>query len=78
MANAIGDNFVTDLGTNATSRQLESIGVFGDKQNFAISFSEEGAFNQGVRVKGSMPERGIYTIPGNSNLKGTFKITKTR
>lgn len=78
MANAVGDNFVTDLGTSSTVRQLEGIGVFGDKQNFVISFSEETAFSQGVKVKGSNPQRGIFTIPANTTLKGKFTITKTR
>ena len=78
MLEIVGDNFVTDLGVNATSRQLEGIGVFGDKQDFSISFSEEAAFKQGVKVKGSNPDRGIYTIRSNSTLTGAFKITKTR
>lgn len=73
-----GDIFVTDFGLNTTPGKLEQMGVFGDKQKFVISFLEEDAFNQGVRVKGSIPERGIYTIPANTTLKGAFKITKTR
>jgi hypothetical protein len=49
LAGAAGDNSVTDLGVNASARQLEDIGVFGAKQHYAIQFSHEAAFNSGVR-----------------------------
>lgn len=73
-----GDIFVTDLPSTSSAGKLNQIGVFGEKQNFAISFSEETAFNQNIRVKGAVPERGIYTIPENTTLKGTFIIQKLR
>ena len=45
--------FVTELGIRATDGQLMQIGVFGDRQNFVIQFSEKEAFlNNGIRVKG--------------------------
>ena len=78
MQNAPGDIFVTDLGINLSSDRLTQLGVHADKQNFVISFSEEKAFEQGVRVRGSNPDRGIYTIPRNSSLKGRFIITRLR
>ncbi len=76
MANNAGDIFVTELGTKASAGQLNQIGVFGSKQTFAISFSEEAAFSQGVRVTGANPSRSIFTIPGNSTIRGTFRITR--
>lgn len=77
MANNEGDIFVTELSTQVSKGQLNQIGVFGNKQAFAISFSEENAFSQGVRVTGANPARSIYTIPGNTALDGNFMITKT-
>ncbi len=63
LANAPGDNFVTDLPATASTGQLNGIGVFGPKQQYAISFSEADAFASGVRVQGTaMVDRGIYTI----------------
>jgi RHS repeat-associated protein len=77
MSNAINDIFVTDLPATSTARQLNDIGVFGNKQGFVISISEEAAFGQGVRIRGANAPRGIYTIPGGTRLQGIFKITKT-
>ncbi|HAG79915.1 MAG TPA: hypothetical protein DCL61_01820 [Cyanobacteria bacterium UBA12227] len=74
-----GSIFVTELGIDATERQLNDIGVFGDKQNFAIQFSEEIAFlSNGIRVRGVMPSRSIFCIPGNTILQGTFLVTRVR
>jgi hypothetical protein len=50
LANRAGDNFVTDLGADATSGQLNQIGVWGSKQQYAIQFSQESAVTSGVRV----------------------------
>ena len=74
-----GQIFVTELGVNATDGQLMQIGVFGDKQNFVIQFSEKEAFlNNRVRVTGQVTSRSIYTIPGGTTLKGKFLITRIR
>ena len=55
------------------------IGVFGDKQNFVIQFSEKEAFlNNRVRVTGQVTSRSIYTIPGGTTLIGKFLITRIR
>jgi RHS repeat-associated protein len=72
--------FVTNLPTTATPGQLNLIGVFesSGKQSFSISFSEEAAFSQGVKVTGANTQRNIYTIPAGSQLNGTFTITRTR
>jgi hypothetical protein len=78
LQNAPGDIFVTDFSSNLSKGALDQIGVFGDKQNFGISFSEYQAFDQGVRVSGSRPDIGIYTVPGNTQIKGTITITKLR
>ena len=56
-----------------------NIGVFGDKQNFVIQFSEKVAWLQnGVRVIGQKPSRSIFTIPGNTTLEGEFLVTRIR
>jgi hypothetical protein len=55
------------------------VGVFGDKQNYAIQFSEGTAFiDNGIRVQGQNIERSIYTIPGGSEMKGNFLVTRLR
>ena len=79
LSNATGDIFVTELGLDATDGQLMNIGVFDDKQNFVIQFSEKEAFlkNQ-VRVMGQKPSRSIFTIPGNTTLEGEFLVTRIR
>ena len=74
-----GQIFVSELGIDATEGQLMNIGVFGDKQNFVIQFSEKEAFlNDRVRVIGQMPSRSIYTISGGTTLKGEFLVTRIR
>ena len=40
LSSKTGDIFVTELGIEANEGQLMNIGVFGDKQNFVIQFSE--------------------------------------
>ncbi|MEL6439340.1 MAG: hypothetical protein AAFQ80_08825 [Cyanobacteria bacterium J06621_8] len=71
--------FVTELGVNATDGQLMQIGIFEDKKNFVIQFSEKEAFlNNQVRVTGQVPSRSIYTIPGGTTLIGKFLITRIR
>ena len=76
LAGASGDNFVTDLGIGASSRQLEGIGVFGAKQQYAIQFSQEAAFNSGVRPV--MVRQNIFTIPGGSCISGACVVTRVR
>lgn len=78
MAGKEGDIFVTELRSGTSSRKLNQIGVFREKQAFSIQFSEEAAFMQGVRVSGQNVERSIYTIPGNSTLEGVFKIIRNK
>jgi hypothetical protein len=69
MADDPGDIFVTGLGADATSGQLERIDVFGEKQSFVIQFSQEAALLNDAKVSPAWPERNIYTIPGGSLLK---------
>lgn len=78
MANAQGDIFVTDIGRDASAGKLNQIGVFGAKQQFVIELNEEELFNQGVRMIGANPARGIYTIPGGSTVRGTIVVTRVR
>jgi hypothetical protein len=74
-----GSIFVTELGIDATEPQLNDIGIFGDKQNWAIQFSEETALvSNGIRVTGVMSSRSIFCIPGNTLLRGTFLVTRIR
>jgi hypothetical protein len=54
----------------ASAGQLERLGVFGERQNFAIQFSQESAILQGVRPV--MVREGIYTIPGGSSFGPDF------
>ncbi len=70
LASEPGRVFVTDLGPGATPRQLEGIGVFGARQQYAIEFSEADAFASGARVVGEVPSRGIYSIPGGCTING--------
>jgi hypothetical protein len=76
LAGAPGDNFVTDLGLDATSRQLEGIGVFGGRQQYAIQFSHETALDAGVRPM--MVRDNIFTIPGGSCMTGACVVTRVR
>ena len=79
LSSETGDIFITELGIEATEGQLMNIGIFGDKQKFVIQFSEQEAFlNDRVRVMGQMPSRSIFTIPGNTTLKGEFLVTRIR
>ncbi len=79
MAEKVGDNFVTDLESDATSGQLNQIGVQGDKQNYVIQFSQEAALYSKVRLKlASGAGEGIYSFPANSTLSGGYTYTVTR
>lgn len=79
LANAPGDIFVTDLPPTASPGQLNGIGVFGRKQQYAVSFYEADAFSSGVRVQGTAQvSRGIYTIPGGCTITGTCTVTRVR
>jgi hypothetical protein len=73
-----GEIFVTELGITTSSGKLNQIGVFGDKQKYVISFSEEIAFLQNAKVSARSVERSIYAIPPFSKLNGNFIITKVR
>jgi hypothetical protein len=63
-----GRIFVTELGPDASAGQLMQIGVFGEKQQFAIQFSRESAFANGARVSPAVGARSIFTIPGGTTL----------
>lgn len=85
-ANFPGDIFVTELGVEATTGDLNLIGVFHDKQNFLIQFSEETALVlNNVRVRPVtisynilMSGSSIYTIPGSTAMIGKFIVTRVR
>jgi hypothetical protein len=70
LATQPGDIFVTDVGPGASAGQLERLGIFGARQNFAIQFSQESAILQGIRPV--MVREGIYTIPGGSSFGPDF------
>ena len=73
LANAPGDIFLTNLPPTTPIGQLMQIGVFGDKQSFAITgISGVGSAGQGVLVQGAGGS--IYNIPGGSTLTGCFTI----
>ena len=74
LASAPGDNFVTDLGKDASPRQLASIGVFGEKRHYAIQFLDEDAFNSGVRAK--QVKANIFGIPDGSTISGSHTVTR--
>jgi len=71
-----GDLFVTDLGIESSQGQLESIGVFGNNQDFVIQFSQETALVQKIRPKRSREH--IYTIRGGTLLQGIFLVQRLR
>ncbi len=75
-ASALGDNFVTDLSKDATPRELDAIGVFGEKQQYALQFSQEAALTSGVRPR--MVRQNIYTIPADSCITGACTVTRVR
>lgn len=56
------------------------MGVFEStgKQDWVISFSEADALNQGARVSPGNTDRGIYAIPGNSQLNGTYHVQRLK
>ena len=78
MATGSGDMFATDLGRDATPGQLGRIGIFGDKQNYVIQFSQEAAFDHGVRPSMNPGNSSIYTFPGGTTLSGSYTYTVTR
>ncbi|WP_230195997.1 polymorphic toxin-type HINT domain-containing protein [Streptomyces coriariae] len=78
MTTSPGDNFVTDLGRDATDGQLGRLGVFGDRRNYVIQFSQEAAFGHGVRPKMNPGNTASYTFPGGTSFNGGFTYTVTR
>lgn len=79
LAASAGDIFVTEIGTDATTGQLQQIGVFGDKQSYVIQFSRESAFAHGVRLSPLFPARRIFGIPQGTVLDDArFAYTVTR
>jgi len=73
-----GRIFITEKGVESTPGALGRIGILPDKQKYAIIFSEEAAFNQGVRVKAEWLDRSIWTIPKNTILKGNFILKRIK
>jgi hypothetical protein len=71
-----GDIFITELRPDASSGQLVMIGVSGDKQQFAIRFDAEDAFNSGVMIYAGREERSIFVIPANSVITGEIQVVK--
>jgi hypothetical protein len=76
LANAPGDIFVTDLPNNASSLQLALIGVFGAKQEYAISMGEGQLVAQGIAITWTAPARGIGVIPGGMTVAGPLVVTR--
>jgi hypothetical protein len=75
MANQPGDIFVTDL---TMKLHPSNLGVEAAKQGYLISFSNETAFANGVRVVAGDASRGIFTIPGGTTMRGAFTVTRLR
>jgi hypothetical protein len=71
-----GDIFVTELGPDATDLQLVLIGVRGAKKQFALSFSDQDAFESGARVEPSIPESGIFVIPSGVAIQGRIEVVR--
>lgn len=71
-----GDIFVTELSPTAAAGQLMLIGVFGSKQQFAISFTAEAALNSGVRVAEGRADRNIFVVPAHSVISGTIRVIR--
>lgn len=70
-----GDIFVTDLPLNSSAGRLNSIGVFGARQQFGIQFSQENALiHNGVRPIATPNNPNIYTIPANTRMRGMFRV----
>jgi RHS repeat-associated protein len=67
-----GGQFVTDMGYDASSGSLDSIGVYGDRQQFVILMSQETLFLQGFRAV--MMDDGIWSIPGGFTINGVFYV----
>ncbi|GEM_PF-1867637 len=86
LANDPGDIFLTDLGFETTEGKLELIGVFGDKQKFAIQFSEETALLlnnirvRPLRISNNILNLGgsIYSIPVGTTIKGKCLLKRIR
>ena len=77
LAKEAEDIFVTELGTDATSRQLAQIGVLAEKQSFVIQFSQEAAVMNDIIPRAAIAARSIFTIPGGSVLSGfDFLVTR--
>ena len=79
--NNLGDIFLTELPVDATEGQLGRIGVFGDKQKFAIIFTEGTSVRRNnILARGASlgDDRSIFTIPGGSTLNGQFLVVKVR
>ncbi|MFD4319852.1 polymorphic toxin-type HINT domain-containing protein [Streptomyces sp. NPDC058548] len=73
-----GDNFVTDLGRDATPGQLDRSGVFGERHNYVIQFSQEAAFDHGVRPKMNESYNSSYSFPGGTTFGESHSYTVTR
>lgn len=75
-----GDLFTTDLGANATDRELSSIGVFGEKRNFCITFSEEAAWVAAAMLstRPGWSDRHIFAFPGDSYFGPSFRYAVER
>jgi RHS repeat-associated protein len=69
---------VTKLGTDATAGQLERVGVFGDKQQFVVEFSRETLLTNKIPLEAVRPERSIFSIAGDTTVKGTITVQKVR
>ncbi|MFF6873667.1 polymorphic toxin-type HINT domain-containing protein [Streptomyces sp. NPDC012450] len=78
MTRTRGDMFVTELGRDATPGQLGRSGVFGERQNYVIQFSQEAAFHHDVRPAMNPYYPSSYSFPGGTTFGGDHTYTVTR
>jgi len=69
---------VTKLGSDALPGQLNGIGVFGSKQQYVIEFSQEAVISNGVQIRADWPSRSMWSLPGDTTLKGTITVKKVQ
>ncbi|MFO0852423.1 MAG: RHS repeat-associated core domain-containing protein [Gemmataceae bacterium] len=55
---------------------LKTAGVPPDRRGFAIEFSQETVVQNGIQLRADSPAKSIWSLPGETILKGTITIKK--